>query len=243
VNYVRVARDQRGYETTMLLHSPRPGARPRVLYWYRTAPGVRVGRAPLDEEAIRTIEERHPDIEFDWPQLFEEASNIPPDAERRPERPRRRVPRAKESAPTEVAALEAPLPEEDASEPVERAPAILLEPELLAADVEVVAGAEPHLRAFEPASDVARPLPPQPPRGPANPLLDQLVGREIATRLRARHDEVAIRIAALDPSDARRAWQARADALDPDRWSSPEAILAGIQNADRLFDELKRELP
>jgi hypothetical protein len=216
VTYVRVARDQRGYETTLLLHTPRPGGRPRVLYWYRTAPGVRVGRAPLDEEAIRTIEEQHPDIEFDWPQLFEEASSLPPDVERRPERPRRKATRPKEAAPLEADPIEAlPLDEELS----ETAPVVLLEQELLKEE------------------------PPGPTRLAVNPLLDQLVGREIATRLRARYDEVASKIDALDPSDARSAWQARADRLDPDRWSSPEAILDGIQNADRLFDELKRELP
>jgi hypothetical protein len=31
---------------------------------------VRVGRAPLDEDAIRLIEEHHPDIRFDWPQIL-----------------------------------------------------------------------------------------------------------------------------------------------------------------------------
>jgi hypothetical protein len=216
VTYVRVARDQRGYETTLLLHSPRPGDRPRVLYWYRTAPGVRVGRAPLDEDAIRAIEEQHPDIEFDWPQLFEEASNIPPEVERRPDRPRRKVYRPKDSLPVDAAPIEAvPLDEE----PVEIEPVVVLEREVL-------------------EGESLRPSPVA-----VNPLLDQLVGREIATRLRLRYEEVASTIDALDPSEARSAWQTRAEALDPDRWSSPEAILDGIQNADRLFDELKRELP
>jgi hypothetical protein len=229
VNYVRVARDQRGYETTMLLHSPRPGERPRVLYWYRTAPGVRVGRAPLDEEAIRIIEERHPDIEFDWAQLFEEASNLPPDVERRPERPRRKVPRPKETISAEATPVALAIV---ADEPSAQARETAFEPDLPVSD----------LPTHRSESEAARPAPRRS-LEPTNPLLDQLVGREIATRLRARYDEVATRIDALDASEARSAWQARADALNPDRWSSPEAILTGIQSADRLFDELKRELP
>jgi hypothetical protein len=238
VNYVRVARDQRGYETTMLLHSARPGERPRVLYWYRTAPGVRVGRAPLDEEAIRTIEERHPDIEFDWPELFEEASHLPPEVERRPERPRRKVSRPRETTEMDDAP---PEPTAVLEEPAHLAPAILLEPELLAAHVPAAIVSEPDA----PLSEAAPPAPPTAPglRTPANPLLEQLVGREIASRLRARYAEVAARLEALDPSDARHAWQVRADALDPDRWTSADAILAGIQHADHLFDDLKRELP
>ena len=235
MTYVRVARDQRGYETTLLLHSPKPGDRPRVLYWYRTAPGVRVGRPPLDEEAIRAIEEQHPEIEFDWAQLLEEASDIPPDVERRPERPRRKPPRPKDVSPVDAALTDAG---SLVDEPLDREPAILLEPELLVAEEP---GAEaPQPAAAEPDSPRSSPRPA--PAG-ANPLLDQLVGREIATRLRARYDEVASRIAALDASEARAAWQVRAERLNPDRWSSPEAILAGIQNADHLFDELKRELP
>jgi len=167
VTYVRVARDQRGYETTLLLHAARPGDRPRVLYWYRSAPGVRVGRSPLDEEAIRTIEEQYPDIEFDWPQLFEEASNMPPEAERRLERPRRKAPPPRDVAPQEAAPPEAlPFDEElSESEPVVVLEQVLLEGEAITAER---------------------------PRAVGNPLLDRLVGREIATRLRAR------RLMALD---------------------------------------------
>jgi hypothetical protein len=204
VTFLRVTRDQRGYETTFLLHSPRPGERPRVLYCYRTAPGVRVGRRALDEEAIRTIEEQHPDIEFDWVNLLEDAESAPPEVERRPERPRRKPPRAKENAPEETTPQPAP----------ETAPV--------------------------PAAAAPVPLPPQ---REQNPLLDQLVGREIATRLRARYMDIVARISETPAGDARTRWQERADALDPDRWTSAEAILEGIRYADQRFDELKRELP
>ena len=204
MTYLRVTRDQRGYETTFLLHSSRPGEPARVLYWYRTAPGIRVGRPPLDEDAIRALEEQHPDIEFDWPQLIEEATLVVPDVDRRPERPRRKRP--KEAAPSDTAAT-----------------------------VETLAPTAPADEALAPAAP--------PPGVPVNPLLDQLVGREIATRLRARYAEVAGRIQKLDEFGERARWQARAEALNPDRWSSPESILEGVQHADRLFDELKHELP
>jgi hypothetical protein len=58
------------------------------LYWFRTPPGVRVGRSPLDEEAIRLIEEHHPDIRFDWPQILrgeEETEPAHPSLESAPE--------------------------------------------------------------------------------------------------------------------------------------------------------------
>ena len=217
MTYVRVTRDQRGYETTYLFHTPHPGEQARVLYWYRTAPSIRVGRPALDEEAIRTIEEQHPDIEFDWHHLLEELATIPAEVERRPERPRRR-----------------PRPREEA-EPAQESQAVEPEP---ATAVSVDSSDE----APAPAGSREQPAAAEPTRA-GNPLLDQLVGREIATRLRTRYAEVNARLNALPDDAARRSWQARADALDPDRWSTPEAILSGVQNADRLFDELKHELP
>ncbi|HUR32180.1 MAG TPA: hypothetical protein VM032_00175 [Vicinamibacterales bacterium] len=43
----------------------KPG-RSRVLYWYRTPPGVRIGRKPFDEELQRTLEQQNPGVSFDW---------------------------------------------------------------------------------------------------------------------------------------------------------------------------------
>ena len=41
-----------------------------MLYWFRTPPGVKVGRTALDDEAMRRIEQLNPDIEFDWPRYL-----------------------------------------------------------------------------------------------------------------------------------------------------------------------------
>ena len=60
---LRFVRDKRGYENTFVVHSDdrlAKGAGQRILYWFRTPPGVKVGRAALDEEAIRTIEQGTP---------------------------------------------------------------------------------------------------------------------------------------------------------------------------------------
>jgi len=66
---VRFSRDKRGYEYVYLVHTPirrgKPG-RTRVLYWYRTPPGVRIGRRPFDEEVRQTLERQNPGIEFAW---------------------------------------------------------------------------------------------------------------------------------------------------------------------------------
>ncbi len=89
--FVRFARDKRGYDLIYLVHTPPPRrgkpARPRLLYFFRTPPGAKVGREPFDETVRRTLEAQNPDVVFDWAAL----SKIPvpsPDAEHWRERRR-----------------------------------------------------------------------------------------------------------------------------------------------------------
>ena len=76
---VRFSRDKRGYEYVYLVHTPtrrgKPG-RTRVLYWYRTPPGVRIGRSPFDKDVQRLLERQNPGIDFDWPTIT--SAQIPP---------------------------------------------------------------------------------------------------------------------------------------------------------------------
>ena len=74
---MRFDRDRRGYETTALVEPAVRGRAKRLLYWFRTPPGVRVGRAPIDETAIRLLEQHNPDLEFDWTRILK----APPAAE------------------------------------------------------------------------------------------------------------------------------------------------------------------
>ena len=68
--YLRFFRDERGYEHTCLLHGLGTGSRPRLLYWFRTPPNVGIGRLPLDEDAIRAIEDANADLAFDWTRML-----------------------------------------------------------------------------------------------------------------------------------------------------------------------------
>ena len=88
--FLRLTRDRRGTENTFLLHADRPGDRPTLLYWYRTAPGIILGRRPLDEDAIRTIEDQHPEIDFDWPAILALSEVMTPEDEAPPARSVRR---------------------------------------------------------------------------------------------------------------------------------------------------------
>lgn len=216
------------------MHADRPGDRPRLLYWYRTAPGIALGRPPLDEDAIRTIEEQHPDIEFDWPAILALSEVMMPEEEEAPrqkpnagrsasarrgkDREHRRDDRAAETtgpveAPERPEIQEAPAPDVTSVEEDE--------PDLDERDEEAVAQPHHHVSG----------------------LLEELVGREIATRLRARYSEIQARIHEqhVDPAQ-RDGWLKRAEALNPDLWLTPDAILEGVRNADTLFARLHGEL-
>lgn len=90
--FLRVLRDKRGYETTYLLHWFRDAdgrQRSRVLYVFRTPPGVQVGRQPLEPAVMRELEAAYPDIEFDWRSLRSTQQLVETAETRRPRRPRR----------------------------------------------------------------------------------------------------------------------------------------------------------
>lgn len=96
--FVRFSRDKRGYEHIYLVHAAtRHGkpSRPHILYWYRTPPGVTIGREPFDEPVRRALEAQNPEVSFDWKKLAS-ATIPPPDVEHW--RERRRVERAAKQA-------------------------------------------------------------------------------------------------------------------------------------------------
>ena len=115
--FFRFSRDKRGYEHFYLVEpvTNRKGkSRPRVLYWYRTPPNVRVGRVPFDDEVRRALEARYPNVAFDWTKIVEAPI---PSADVEKWRERRRAERseraARRSDPTEAADEESAADEAD----------------------------------------------------------------------------------------------------------------------------------
>ena len=225
--FLRLTRDRRGFENTFLMHADRPGDRPRLLYWYRTAPGIVLGRAALDEDAIRTIEEQHPEIDFDWPAILALSEVMTPEDEAPAPKPQQKQKRRSENrqGPRE--------PRRD-----DRAAAIPDVPDELPTEEEI-SDAELIESAFETSEPSTEPAAPQTTHG----LLEELVGREIATRLRARYSEIMARIHDhAGEATLRDAWAKRAEPLNPELWLTPDAILDGVRRADNLFDQLRAEL-
>lgn len=96
--FLRFSRDKRGYEHVYLVHAVnRRGkpSRPRILYWYRSPPGVKVGRRPFDEEIQRMLEAQNPGVSFDWKTIV--STPMPP-AEPEQWRERRRAERVAKQA-------------------------------------------------------------------------------------------------------------------------------------------------
>jgi hypothetical protein len=116
VPFVRFSRDKRGYEHVYLVepfNQRGKPSRPRVLYWFRTPPGVKVGRAPFDPATQRALEAQNPGVTFDWARIV--STPMPP-----PEidwRERRRTERAAKHA--RAADTEPPVDEREPSGPAE----------------------------------------------------------------------------------------------------------------------------
>lgn len=107
--YLRLTADRRGVEHTFLLHVAAPGERPKILYWYRTVPGVKVGRPALDDAAMRALEEQYPHIDFDWPYILDIGAMTPVEVEA-PIPPRKRKPRRPDTDDDTEVADAAPRP-------------------------------------------------------------------------------------------------------------------------------------
>jgi hypothetical protein len=231
---------------------------------FRTPPGVRVGRAPIDEDAIRLLEEHNPDIQFDWTHILKAPPQQPQQERSRREdrRDRREQPPASRSqlpasssqppafgfqGPASRSEIEGPEIVEAASIPVE--PAELSEP---AEPGEPTEPREPTQRG-EPAEP--EPLEPEPleagswepeaERG--QPAADTdvapryaRIGAEGLARLRARYAEVMARIAEkpLDES-VKEELRANAERLNPDAWVTDDEVAAALEQYESVFETLR----
>lgn len=241
--FLRFNKDRRGYETTAVLHAFREHGRaqPRILYWFRSPIATKVGRSAIDEDAIRALEERHPDLSFDWAKILESraviAAETPRAARRKAEGVRRNPstayrspPREQAVAGTEVVAggMPAAQPEAAAGEkPAKqrRSRRRGRVPSLVAA---VMSDAEtPAARATEAAA--ARHA----------TAAEEMFSPEDLTRLRGRHAAVLARIdrAVSDPSAAR-ALHEEAEALNPDSWLTHEDVARALEEYERTYRKL-----
>ena len=113
--FLRFSRDKRGYENFYLVETStnrRGKTRARVLYWFRTPPGVKVGREPFDADVRRALEAQNPNVVFDWRKISETPI---PSADADKWRERRRLERAERSRRRDAAQPDAGGAEADAA--------------------------------------------------------------------------------------------------------------------------------
>ncbi len=216
--FLRFSRDRRGYESTYLLHVVRKRSdrdRPALLYWFRTPPHVKVGRAAFDEDAIRWLEDQHPDLEFDWPRILEARPVVAdlPDPGAPARRDRREDSRRFVQKPFEPPVAPTAPDFESAS---------------VAAVVELIEAAE-------------RPEPPHPLSDPS--VADRMLGAEQLARLRGQYAAVLARINARVTDPARlEALRAEAEPLNPDGWVTETDVRGGLASHDRLSSDILRQV-
>ena len=206
-----------------------------MLYWFRTPPGVKVGRAALDEDAIRLIEQLNPGIEFDWTRILKgqgaPATEPRPPIEARRQRPDHRRPRPSQAAAPARTAQPSAATRPIQIEPVETSQiAAEPEPTVQSEDSGPVPGPND---AFAP-DDVESPVSQMP--TPAHAKL----GAEGVQRLRARYAEILVRISERTTDPLRREeLKYQADRLNPDSWVTDEEVGQGLEQYESVFASLR----
>ena len=252
--HLRFSRDKRGYENTFVVHTHgstgrrRGKPRSRVLYWFRTPPGVRVGRSALDEDAIRLIEQHNPHIDFDWTRILKSQDGSgdlreQPPEERRP-RPRDRDSRPRGQAPAQSSSrgqTPAPTPDEPAvMESPEAAPALSQSIEPLGSANEPVDEAVRDVVAEFLVEPRVEPMSSRPQAGDALSAVERRLGSEGLLRIRARYSEVLARISETVADPARQEeLKTTAERLNPDTWVTEAEVQAGLEDYEAVFDSLR----
>lgn len=235
----------------------------RLLYWFRTPPGVRVGRSPIDEEAIRLLEEHNPDVEFDWTRILKDP--VPAESPRRESRPsregrdRRREPRGPQrpfdQPPAPIPQREQPAMSEDVEgqgyappEDAEAAPPEVIPREDAPAPAPLSYDEEAAAQLASTAAGQAGEAdePGEEPTFAALSAADegsasyQRLGAEGLVRLRARYAEVMARIAEQPiDEEAREQLKTRAERLNPDGWVTADEVAAALEQYESVFEELR----
>jgi hypothetical protein len=248
--FLRFARDKRGYETTALVHAFRGRhgrTRETLLYWFRTPPGVKVGRPALDEEAIRWIEEHNPDIDFDWQKILESTPPSSPTADdgkfqrrrgkterRAPGSRRQEQPRAQQpSRPVQPVQLDVPPVEEAQEAEAQEEAQELGEAKALEDDAGMEGAPEQALEQL--THPDAEEVPPAAPSA-----VEAAVGREQLIRLRARYAELRARITEHGGDAARiEALCGQAEPLNPDSWVTADEVKKGLAEFDAKIRDLR----
>jgi hypothetical protein len=172
-----------------------------------------VGRAALDEDAIRLIEQLNPGVDFEWTRILKgqgtPATEARPPADVRRQRPRPAQPSSPAASQQRPAAPPPQPVDSSRAEPAE-SEVVMLAPEIAV-----------------PCEDVITPA-------------HGRIGSEGVQRLRARYAEILVRISerAADPQ-RQLELKAQAERLNPDAWVTDEDVTQGLEQYESVLASLR----
>ena len=251
---LRFARDPRGYESTYLVEAARKGSQACLLYWFRTPPHVKVGRAAFDEDAIRLLEQQHPDIDFDWDRILTARPPATPEAREgrsgRPDRRAHREGRREDGRGRESAAVErrvaGPVVQPATPAAVPAVPAVVTAPPPMPDPAPTAVGPplepETPARRFVRVFDLPSDLPAE--HHATEPsAAERRLGPEQLTMLRARYAEILACITARGGDAARLdALRQQAERVNPDAWVTDAEVALGLEAVDGILSDLHQQV-
>ena len=194
---------------------------------------MRVGRAALDEDAIRLIEEHNPRVEFDWTRILKGQGDPGEAAETH-----QRTPLSRPGRPPAPADRRPPHPEPP---PPAQSAAVAgdgggeLDDGAPDADSEVLADVSAPDASDHETAGVAAIGDDRPPT-PAQARL----GSEGLLRLRGRYADILAGINDRVPEGPQREeLKAQAERLDPDTWVTDEEVRLGLEQYETVFESLR----
>ena len=207
---------------------------------------MKVGRSALDEDAIRLIEESHPNVEFDWTRILKgaesESKPLVPFGERR-KAPRGQAPQGERAPQRSRRPAPVPLQTPESVPPIVRASVEAPTAESALVEMTTVDDQIPSLDESEPLLTDDVPLIPEASgtdeHAPVTAAHARL-GAEGVMRLRARYSEVLARISERVADPARQdQLKAEAERLNPDTWATDDEVRAGLEGYETIFESLR----
>jgi hypothetical protein len=186
---------------------------------------VKIGRAALDDDAIRLIEELNPFVEFDWPRILK-GQDAPPSEPRVPVEVRRQRPQRSQER-SESRPMPRPEPRETPRSEAVAPPAHVEQPAAEFADFKEALQVETVSAPAEPIPDVIV-------------AAHARIGAEGVARLRARHAEIRARIGERVTDPARREeLEAQANRLSPDAWATDADVTQALDQYEAVLASLR----
>ena len=186
-----------------------------MLYWFRSPPDVKVGRAALAPDVIRDIENSNPSLRFDWDKILTVKPPPPPD----PGREEREERRNRQRQSTEA---RQPTPSARSGRAGPGGAALAVSAASIPPGVETPLPREPGVEGAGDSVLVESAAVSPVESGTAEPLRHialAVTDEEGLARLRARHAEIQTRIGDRFRDPARlEELRAQAADLDPDGW-------------------------